>query len=106
MLFDIKAGDKGKRTRSTGRAETLPIQQLGDNNENKNRQGNTKGRKEVVNRPHFKLLITSSSKAYSALTVTKHDKNALLMSFNELFLWAANFQFIQQCLSSIEHQEN
>lgn len=49
MLFDIKAGDKGKRTGSTGKAETLPIQQLGDNNENKNRRGNTKGRKEVVN---------------------------------------------------------
>jgi len=94
MLFDIKAGDKGKRTRSTGRAETLPIQQLGDNNENKNRQGNAKGRKDVVNQAHFKLLTTSSSKANSAPTVTKDDKNALQMSFNELFLWAANCPFI------------
>lgn len=43
MLFDIKARDKGRRTCCTGRAETLPIQQLGDNNEHKHRQGNTKG---------------------------------------------------------------
>lgn len=54
MLFDIKAGDKGKGTCSARRAETLPIQQLGDNNENKTRWGNTRGKKEVVNRPHFK----------------------------------------------------
>lgn len=48
MLFDIKAGDKGKRTCSTGRAETLPIQQLGDNNENKNRQGIQRGGKRLL----------------------------------------------------------
>lgn len=48
-----------------------------------------------VNRPHFNLLITSSSKASSTPAVTNHGKNTLPMSFNELFIWAAHFPFIQ-----------
>lgn len=99
-MFDIKSGDKGKSTHSPGRTETLAIQQLGDNNENKDK-GIQSGR-EVANQPYFKLLITSCSKAYSTPAVTKCNKNALAICFNELFLQAANFQFIEQVLNSIE----
>lgn len=46
-MFDIKAGDKGKRTHSPGRTETLAIQQLGDNNENKDK-GIQSGRERLL----------------------------------------------------------
>lgn len=90
MLFDIKVEYKGNMqywescsiTHSTaGR----------DNSENKTRHRSTQERQDVVYRPHFKLLITPSSKTCSIPAVTKHDRDALLMSFNESFIWAANF---------------
>lgn len=62
-----------------------------DNNENKTRHGSIKERQEVVNRLHFKLLITSSSKTCSVPAVTKHNRDAQPMSFNEPFIWAADF---------------